>query len=254
MRVIRPEALTDAHRRRPLLLALSMLAAGVLALELAAVISTSASAAALMATASAIGLGVGAGWLVRVVRPDRSRRMTAALAAVLSTTLDDSYTLVLAPRLPVRDVTRLDGILIGPGGVRVLTVRDWEGRYRVRGRVWEFHAGRRRGWIRCRTNPSFDAQALTVGVVRWAREAGLPELPIRPAIVFPRAHSRIVLEEPADEVVTTENAPWWANAVGRVRRLDAAGAARVLEAILDAAERPFAKARVAAADRSGQTS
>jgi hypothetical protein len=217
-----------------------MLAVGLLAIELAAVGVSSPAGAALMGGTAAIGLGVGAAWLVRAVRPDRSRAMAEALTALLSDVFDDTYTLVVAPLLPVRDVARLDGILVGPGGIRVVTARDWEGRYRIRGRSWEFDARGRRGWIRCRTNPTFDSIALADGVVRWAREAGLPDVAIQPAVAFPRAHSRIVLEEPDGEVITTENAPWWANAIGRVRRVDPATSARVLEAVLDAAERATA--------------
>ncbi|HUF06683.1 MAG TPA: hypothetical protein VMP86_04755, partial [Candidatus Binatia bacterium] len=152
--MIRPKALA-AGRHRPLLLALSMLAVGTLALELTLLGVTTSGGTALMATTAALGLGVGAAWLVRVLRPNRTRRLTNALAALLSATFDDSYTLVVAPRLPVRHSDRLDGILVGPAGARVLTVRDWEGRYRVRGRAWEFDGGRH-GWVRCRTNPSFD--------------------------------------------------------------------------------------------------
>jgi hypothetical protein len=226
-----------------------MLAVGLLAIELAAVGVSSPAGAALMGGTAAIGLGVGAAWLVRAVRPDRSRAMAEALTALLSDVFDDTYTLVVAPLLPVRDVARLDGILVGPGGIRVVTARDWEGRYRIRGRSWEFDARGRRGWIRCRTNPTFDSIALADGVVRWAREAGLPDVAIQPAVAFPRAHSRIVLEEPDGEVITTENAPWWANTIGRVRRVDPATSARVLEAVLDAAERAMA-ARPAVA--SGQ--
>ena len=137
---------------------------------------------------------------------------------------------------PIRDAARLDGILVGPAGIRVITVRDWVGRYRVRGRTWEFDTHGRKGWIPCRTNPSWDASALCDGVARWAREVGLPDLPMRPAVVFPRSHSQIVLEEPADEIVTADNAPWWANSIGRVRRMSPADAARVVEAVLDAAE------------------
>lgn len=250
MRVIRPAALTVAGRRRPLLLALSMLAVGILAVELAVAGPTTSTAAAVMAGAAALGLGVGAAWLVRVIRPDRAHRVSEDLASLLSTTFDDTYTLVVAPRLPVRDAVRLDGILVGPGGLRVLTVRDWEGRYRVRGKVWEFDARGRRGWIRCRTNPSFDATALAEGVARWAQEAGIPDVAVQPAIVFPRRHSRIVLEEPADEIVTTENAPWWANTIGRVRRLDPAASARVLEAVLDAADPAQPLPQPALADRA----
>jgi hypothetical protein len=243
MRVIRPQALLPGSRRRATLLALSMLAAGILAVELAAVGADTTTGAAIMALTAALGIGVGAAWLLRALRPDRSRAMAEALTALLATAFDDTYTLVVAPPLPVRDAARLDGILVGPGGVRVLTARDWEGRYRVRGRAWEFDARGRRGWIRCRTNPTFDAVALADGVVRWAKEAGLPDVPVRPTVAFPRPHSRIVLEEPAEEVVTVENAPWWANAIGRVRRIDPATSARVLEAVLDAAERASATSR-----------
>ena len=246
MRVIRPRALSGTARRRPMLLALSMLAAGALALELTVLAPpASTTGAAVGAGAAAIGIGIGAAWLLRLLRPDRARRAGDALAALLTTTFDETYALLVAPRLAVRDAGRLDGILVGPAGVRVLTVRDWEGRYRVRGRIWEFDA-HRRGWVRCRTNPSYDAIALSDGVARWARDAGMPDLPIKPAIVFPRSHSRVVLEEPEDEVVTADNAPWWANSIGRVRRLDPPSAARLIESILDAAEpvRPLSGAPI----------
>ena len=236
MRAIRPQSLIGSARRRSFLLATMMLGAGLLALELAVAGSSSTTGTALLAFAAAIGLGVGAAWFVRASRPDSARRASDALVALLGATFDDDYTLIVAPRLGVRDQGRLSGILVGPAGVRVLTVRDWEGRYRVRGRSWEFDAHGRRGWIKCRTNPSFEAVALSEGVVRWARDAGLPDMPVRPAIVFPRSHSRIVLEEPTDEVVTTDNAPWWANTIGRVRRLDPTASARMVQAVLDAAE------------------
>jgi hypothetical protein len=236
MRVIRPNALSATARRRPVLLAASMLVTGVLAMELTLVASTTTLNAAIGAATAAIALGIGAAWLARILRPNRSRQLTGAMASLLSDTFDDSYALVVAPRLAIRDAGRLDGILVGPAGVRVITVRDWVGRYRVRGRIWEFDTHGRKGWIRCRTNPSWDASSLCEGVTRWARDVGLPDMPIRPAVVFPRSHSQIVLEEPEDEIVTADNAPWWANSIGRVRRMDAADAARMVEAILDAAE------------------
>lgn len=236
MRVIRPSALTGIQRRRASLLALTMLAVGVLAGQLTLIGAPSPTGTGVMAATAAMGLGVGSAWLARVLRPGRARGAADALIELLSPTFDDDYVLLVAPRLPVRDAARLDGILIGPPGVRVLTVRDWEGRYRVRGRVWEFDARGRRGWVRCRTNPSFDSIALAEGVGRWARDTGLPELPLRPTVAFPHRRSRIVLEEPSDEIVTAENAPWWANSIGRVRRLDPAATGRVLNDILDAVD------------------
>lgn len=237
MRVIRPSALDPVGRRRSLILSLSMLAAGVIAGQLTLVSGPAPAATGIMAGAAAVGLGVGSAWLARVVRPSRTRELAAALIGILTPAFDDTYTLLVAPRLPIRDAERLDGILIGPGGVRVITARNWEGRYRVRGRVWEFDARGRRGWIRCRTNPSVDATKLADAVTRWLGQEGLGEPSIRPAIAFPLARSRIQLEEPAHEVITSDNAPWWANAIGRVRRIDAVQANRLVEAVLDGAER-----------------
>jgi len=250
MRVIRPAALISRRRRGPLLLALSMLAIGVLAAELVLFGSGAAVAATgVLASASALGLGVGAAWLARIVSRNRMRPAAELLESLLAPVFDDSYALVLSPRLPIRDAARLDGLLIGPAGVRALTVRDWEGRYRVRGREWEFHAGRRRGWIRCRTNPSFDAATLGEGVGRWAVEAGLPHVPVRGAVAFPLKQSRITLEEPEDEIVTADNGPWWGNAIGRARRLDPSTGAGFLAAVLDAADAPEAAPAPAAAAR-----
>lgn len=249
MRVIRPSALDPTGRRRAMLLALSMLAAGVLAVLLAVVSSPLPAATGVMAGAAAIGLGVGSAWLKRVVRPNRTHELGGALIGVLAPAFDDSYTLLVAPRLPIRDAGRLDGVLVGPGGVRIITARDWEGRYRVRRRVWEFDARGRRGWIRCRTNPSYDATALTEGFTRWLAGQDFGELPVRPTIAFPLSRSRIVLEEPDEEVVTSENAPWWANSIGRVRRLDPTDAARLVEAVLVGAERTVAAANDTVAPR-----
>ena len=84
MRVIRPAALARNRRRRPLLLALSMLASGALAAELV-LLGTGATVAAtgVMAIAAALGLGIGAAWLVRVDAPNRMRvgRGAARVAA-----------------------------------------------------------------------------------------------------------------------------------------------------------------------------
>ena len=237
MRVIRPAALERTRRRRPALVALSMLAAGLLAAELAVLgLTPTVAATGVMASSAAIGLGVGTAWLARVAWPGRVRSAGGLLEALLAPCFDDTYALVMSPRLPVRDARRLDGLLFGPAGVRAMTVRDWEGRYRVHGRTWEFDAGRRRGWVRCRTNPSFDAVALAEGVARWAAASGMPHVPVRGAVAFPVRHSRIVLEEPEDEIVTTNNAPWWANSIGRARRLDPRAAADLLQLVLDAGD------------------
>lgn len=250
MRVIRPRALGASERRRSLLLAVAMLLTGTLAAAIALVGTGAAVPAGVMAAVAALGIGVGGAWLLRVLRPNRSHLIAGKLGDLLAPAFDDTYTLLLAPRLAIRDTERLDGILIGPGGVRIITARDWHGRYRVRGRTWEFDAGGRRGWIRCRTNPSFDAGGLASGFARWAADHGFRDLPLEPAIAFPMTHSRVVLEEPDDEVVTSDNGPWWANRIGHVRRLDEAVGLRLAAAIIDEAELAAAARRELAVGRS----
>ena len=199
--------------------------------------ATSVGPAALLGLAAALGIGVGAAWLVRALRPDPALRLLIEIERLLRDAFDDDYTLIIAPRLPLRR-SDIGGILVGPPGVRVLVARDWEGRYRVRGRGWEFDTRSRDGWIPCRTNPSFDAAAQAEAVSGWARQAGVGLPAISGAIVFPDRRSQIVLEEPDDEIVTRDNVPWWANRIGRVQRMDAAAAARFVSAILSAADGP----------------
>jgi len=250
LRVIRPRSLSASERRRSVALAWAMIGSGLVAGALTMLGVAGAAVTGILAAAAALGIGVGGAWLLRVMRPNRSREIAGRLSDLLATVFDDSYTLLLAPRLPIRDTERLDGVLIGPGGVRIITARDWHGRYRVRGRTWEFDAGGRRGWIRCRTNPSFDAGGLASGFVRWAADRGFRDLPLNPTIAFPLSQSRVVLEEPEDEVLTGDNAPWWANRVGRVRRLDEAVGLRLAAAIINEAELHAARARALVAGRS----
>lgn len=232
MRVIRADRQATVPVRR-YLLAAAMLAVGAVG----AVLAISGprdrpDGLAILAIAAALGLGVGASLLGDAVRLGR-QQSNGDLVRLLGSALDDSYVLILDPRIPgvPRDVTAL---LVGPPGVRAIVVRRWNGRYRVRGRGWEYDARGRRGWIACITNPTYEAGEAQRAVARWAATVGEQNLPIAGAVAFPSRLSRLVLEEPEAEVITTENAPWWANRVGRVQRLDAARAGRFAEAVLDA--------------------
>ncbi len=238
MRVMRPAASAAAEHRRSLLMAVAMLAVALVAAGLVALDPVaSGRAAPIAAVAAALGLGVGSVWLVRAVRRDPDRVDASDLERMLAPIFDDSYALVVRPRIPgvSRDLT---AILVGPSGIRGLIARRWRGRYRVRGRAWQYDTRGRQGFIACRTNPSFDAAAVRDGLSRWAEAADLGQLPIESAIVFPRAHSRLVLEEPADEIVTPDNTPWWAHRIGRTQRLDVARSTRFVEAVLAAADAP----------------
>ena len=238
MRLIHP-VLVRGMRTNALAVALGMLVVGGTALVLMALIPGSRPiATALLGLSAALGIGVGVAMIWREARAGRRWRNEVGedIARLLGPAFDDSYTLVLAPRLPAVPAD-LAALLVGPAGVRALIARRWRGRYRVRGHGWELDTRSRAGWIPTLTNPSFDADAVADAVTRWSRTAiEDPSVAVMPAIAFPRPYSSVVLEEPAGEVVTTDNAPWWAQSIGRVQRLDAHRAARFVEAVLSASE------------------
>jgi hypothetical protein len=71
-------------------------------------------------------------------------------------------------------------------------------------------------------------------------------LSVTPVVAFPLPISRVVLEEPAGEIVTSDNAPWYAQRIGRVQRMDAARVGRFVQAVIDAVDGPAAAREVAA--------
>jgi hypothetical protein len=236
MRLIRPAKATS-ERRWALALSLGMLLVGMVAILLMAMLpGDRVSGVAMLGIAAALGIGVGLAWLIRAASGGVRRPTGEDLARLLSTAFDDSYVLILSPRLPgISD--DLAALLVGPAGVRALVARRWRGRYRVRGRGWEYDTRSTEGWIPCRTNPSFDADAVADKVAAWARTAlDEPALPVVPAVAFPRAWSVIVLEEPDGEVVTADNAPWWAQRIGRLQRMDQPRVGRFVQGVMDAGD------------------
>jgi hypothetical protein len=238
VRLIHP-AFIRGMRTNALAVALAMLVVGGTAVVLMALLPPNRMAAeALLGLSAALGLGVGLAMVWREAGAARRRRDMIGndIARLLAPAFDDSYTLLLAPRLPGVPAD-LAALLVGPAGVRALIARRWRGRYRVRGRGWEMDTRSRAGWIPTLTNPSFDADAVADAVARWSKFAlDDPTVGITPAIAFPRPFSTVVLEEPIGEIVTTDNAPWWAQSIGRVQRIDAHRAARFVEAVISASE------------------
>jgi hypothetical protein len=238
VRLIHP-VLIRGMRTNALAVALGMLVVGATAVLLMALVPANRTVAVgLLGLSAALGLGVGVAMLWRELAAGRRRRAEAAddLGRLLAPAFDDSYALVLAPRLPGVP-SDLAALLVGPAGVRAFIARRWRGHYRVRGRGWEIDSRSRAGWIPTLTNPSFDADAVADAVTRWSRTAlDDASIGIAPAIAFPRPYTTVVLEEPIGEIVTTDNAPWWAQSIGRVQRLEAHRAARFIEAVLRASE------------------
>lgn len=236
MRLIRP-ADTSTEGRWAVALSLAMVAVGGAAIVLMGLLpGDRVSGIAALGISAALGIGIGLAWLIRAVSGGHRRPNGEDLARILEPAFDDNYVLILSPRLPgvPRDLAAL---LVGPAGVRALIARRWHGRYRVRGRGWEFDTHSRSGWIPCRTNPSFDADAVADAVAAWTRTAvDDPGIPVVPAVAFPRSESVIVLEEPDSEIVTGDNAPWWAQRIGRVQRLNPQRVGLVVQAVLDAGD------------------
>jgi hypothetical protein len=56
----------------------------------------------------------------------------------------------------------------------------------------------------------------------------------------------IILEEPESEVVTTDNAPWWAQSIGRVQKMDQHRVAHFVQGVVDAVEAKHQAAPTAA--------
>jgi hypothetical protein len=251
VRLIRP-AETSGERRWAVAVSLAMVAVGGAAILLMGLLpGDRIRGVAALGIAAALAIGIGLAWLIRALAGGHRRPTGEDLARILAPAFDDSYVLILSPRLPGVPAD-LAALLIGPAGVRAMIARRWRGRYRTRGRGWEYDTKSRSGWIPCRTNPSFDADAVADAVAAWTRTAiDDPGIPVVPAVAFPRPESVIVLEEPDSEIVTHDNAPWWAQRIGRVQRLDPHRVGRVVQAVVDAGEAPVApaSARTAGAAR-----
>ncbi len=231
-------------------LSLGMLLVGMLSVVLMSMLSGDRpTALGALALSAALGIGVGLAWLIRALGRGRGP-LGDDLARMLAPAFDDAYVLLLAPRLPGVP-NDLAALLIGPPGVLAVVVRRWRGRYRVRGRAWEYDTKGRAGWIPCRTNPSFEAAAVAQAVAAWARGAtDDPAAAVTPLVAFPQPSSVIILEEPGSEVVTTDNAPWFAQRIGRVQRMDAARVGRFVQAVMDAADATAVRDGRAAAVRT----
>lgn len=237
MRVVRvvPPARIPAWRRS-WVTAAAFGAVGVVGaiLVLLAPAGSERSGLGLVAAVAGLAIGIALALAWRAIAGRAPAAADDDLERLLGPLFDDSYVLVASPRLPGRSAD-LAALLVGPPGVRALVARAWDGHYRVSGKRWEYDTRSRRGWIVCRTNPTWDAATVRDAVVRWARDEGLEaNLPIEAAVAFPRRESQIVLEEPTVEVVTRDNAPWWAARIARAQRLDAARVERFVQAVVAA--------------------
>ena len=99
MRLIRPAPRRD-ERRTAVLMSLAMLVVGVTAIGLMALLpGDRISGLALLGIAAALGIGIGLAWLIRALSSE-PRQLDDDLARLLAPAFDDTYVLILSPRLP----------------------------------------------------------------------------------------------------------------------------------------------------------
>src|SRR5919106_5531719 len=113
MRLIRPAG--NRHERRwALALSLGMLLVGGVAVVLMALLPADRpDGVAILGVAAALAFGVGLAWLIRAVTGHGREPVGEDLARVLAPALDDSYVLLLSPRLPGVPAD-LAALLVGP--------------------------------------------------------------------------------------------------------------------------------------------
>ena len=117
MRLIRP-APRRGERRAAIVMSTAMLVVGAAAIGLMALLpGDRVGGLALLGIAAALGIGVGLAWLIRALsrEPDQ---LGDDLARMLAPAFDDSYLLILSPRLPnvPPDLAALLAGLLRPAG------------------------------------------------------------------------------------------------------------------------------------------
>ena len=232
MRVIRVGPSTPSARVRVRRASLWLALMGVPAACAGLVLAIPPASRPLAGVALAVGLTASVWLLVGQLRELGAGKRD--LERLLAPLFGDDYLLLLG--VPVPELREPATLLIGPAGVRAILASRLEGSFRLRGRSWEVRTDD--AWVAFGRGPTLAAAQLRDAVERWL--AGIWEervLAIGATVVFPRRAARVVLEEPEVEVVTCDNAPWWAQRIGRTQRLDALRAGRLVEAVLSASSR-----------------
>ncbi len=99
MRLIRPARRRD-ERRVAIFMSLAMLGVGVAAIGLMALLpGDRISGLAMLGIAAALGIGIGLAWLIRALSREPPQ-LGDDLAQLLAPAFDDTYVLILSPRLP----------------------------------------------------------------------------------------------------------------------------------------------------------
>lgn len=108
--------------------------------------------------------------------------------------LDSNWTLFRNVSLPGRNKGDLDIVLVGPPGVWVLEVKNFQGKYRNIGETWEYRHGK--NWKAAAANPSRQANNNSLHPKNFLIAENIKTF-VNPAVVWANEESRLDVENPS---------------------------------------------------------
>jgi hypothetical protein len=149
--------------------------------------------------------------------------------------LDGAWTLFSNVELPERRGGDIDMVLVGPSGVWVLEVKNFEGAYRNYGEHWDYRAGK--DWKPARKRgPSRQARDNAVRLANFLRADGLRQY-VEPAVVWANEATTPEVEQPVVPVWTLDRLSDELGNLQRGRKLDEATQAQIVDKLTALCER-----------------
>jgi hypothetical protein len=108
--------------------------------------------------------------------------------------LDGNWHIFRNVELPGRNKGDLDLILVGPPGIWVLEIKNFNGEYRNTGETWEYRRGRK--WKLASANPSRQAMNNAVRLANFLRADNI-DVFVNPVVVWANPESPLSVENPS---------------------------------------------------------
>lgn len=124
-----------------------------------------------------------------------------AATDILKQTLDGTWTLFRNVILPGRKKIDIDMVLIGPSGIWLFEVKNWDGRYRNVGEQWEYR--RANDWKTNKTSPTKQAKKLASRLYSFLQADDIEQW-INPVVIWANAENKPIVENPAAAVWTLD--------------------------------------------------
>ena len=171
------------------------------------IFSLFSSPAGVIALVISLALMALAGWLVTFVPDQITKRLDKQIEAhrlgeegeertvqLIVQALDGNWTLFRNVSLPGRNKGDLDIVLVGPPGVWVLEVKNFNGEYRNIGETWEYRHGK--SWKAAAANPSRQASTNAARLGNFLMADNL-KVWVNPAVVWANEGSPLLVENPS---------------------------------------------------------